>query len=84
MNALIRQLLPLDKNLMTGMHTGIADDYIIRIFDRLCTGNHVLFGTFINHQLVSTAGYSTFGSDYAMFGRLRSDIRYRSRGIQSN
>lgn len=42
MNAVIRQLLPSDKNFMESMHTGIADDYIIRIFDRLCTGNHVL------------------------------------------
>lgn len=80
MNALIRQLLPSDKNLMAGMHTGIADDYIIRIFERLCTGNHILFGYFIHNQLVSTAGYTTFGSEFAMLGRLRSDVRYRGHG----
>lgn len=80
MNAVIRQLLPSEKNFMESMHTGIADDYIIRIFDRLCTGNHVLFGYFINNQLVSTAGYTIFGPGLAMLGRLRSDIRYRGHG----
>ncbi|GGP16551.1 GNAT family N-acetyltransferase [Oceanobacillus neutriphilus] len=80
MNAVIRQLLPSDINFMESMYTGIADDYIIRIFDRLCTGNNVLFGYFIHNQLVSTAGYTTFGPEFAMLGRLRSDIRYRGQG----
>ncbi|MFD1416573.1 GNAT family N-acetyltransferase [Oceanobacillus jeddahense] len=80
MNPIIRQLLPSDKNLMENMYTGIEDDYIIRIFDKLCTGNHVLFGLFIDNQLVSTAGYSLFSSHYAMLGRLRSDLRYQGNG----
>ncbi|MEF3331201.1 N-acetyltransferase [Oceanobacillus oncorhynchi] len=77
MNTYIRQLLPSDKILMENMQTEIEDDYIIRIFEILCTGNHVLFGLFYNNQLVSTAGYSVFASAYAMLGRLRSDIRYQ-------
>ncbi|GAA0317617.1 GNAT family N-acetyltransferase [Oceanobacillus sp. FSL W7-1293] len=83
MNTYIRQLLPSDKKLMENMQTGIEDDYIIRIFETLCTGNHVLFGLFYNNQLVSTAGYSIFASAYAMLGRLRSDIRYQGNGYSN-
>ncbi|WP_080873766.1 GNAT family N-acetyltransferase [Oceanobacillus timonensis] len=80
MTTIIRQLLPSDKKSMENMYTGIPDDYITRIFDTLCTGNHALFGLFIDNQLVCTAGYTTFGPEYAMLGRLRSDIRYQGQG----
>nr|WP_246593728.1 GNAT family N-acetyltransferase [Evansella tamaricis] len=63
------------------MDTGISDDYVGRIFDRLTTGNHRLYGLFLDDQLVSMGGYSIFAGRYAMLGRLRSDRRFRGKDL---
>ncbi|QDI90386.1 GNAT family N-acetyltransferase [Salicibibacter halophilus] len=73
MNRLIRQLHVEDLPRFEKIDTGIEDDYITEIFDRLVTGNHRLYGLFENSQLVSTGGYTVFANRYAMLGRLRSD-----------
>ncbi|MFD1067265.1 hypothetical protein [Oceanobacillus locisalsi] len=43
MATIIRQLLPSDKKSMEDMHTGITDDYILRIFETLCTIRFLAF-----------------------------------------
>ncbi|MFG6148077.1 GNAT family N-acetyltransferase [Halobacillus sp. B23F22_1] len=77
-----RQLTMNDLAAFKMMETGIDDDYVIRIFDRLVESpTQELFGLFLNEQLISLAGYSLFGQDrFAMIGRLRSDLRYRGQG----
>ncbi|WLR49332.1 GNAT family N-acetyltransferase [Halobacillus litoralis] len=64
------------------MDTGIEDDYVVRIFDRLVTSDsHELFGLFQNGQMLAVGGYSLFGKDkFAMLGRLRSDRRFQLKG----
>ncbi|WP_173915687.1 GNAT family N-acetyltransferase [Halobacillus sp. Marseille-Q1614] len=64
------------------MDTGIDDDYVLRIYDKLMDSpTQELYGLFQNHQLLSVAGYSLFGKNqFAMLGRLRSDRNYRSKG----
>ncbi|SEQ27368.1 GNAT family N-acetyltransferase [Piscibacillus halophilus] len=77
----IRALTLDDLDTYKQMHTGIEDDYIIRIFDRLTTNDeHKVFGLFVDGQLVSIAGYTIFADEYAMLGRLRSDLRYTGKG----
>ncbi|RPF54453.1 GNAT family N-acetyltransferase [Aquisalibacillus elongatus] len=77
----IRPLTMDDYDLLTQMETGIEDDYIIRIWERLMTNDeHKVYGLFVESQLVSIAGYTIFAEQYAMLGRLRSDIRYSGNG----
>ncbi|QQK80367.1 GNAT family N-acetyltransferase [Salicibibacter cibi] len=73
MNLLIRQLHVEDLPRYKKMNTGIEDDYILAIFDRLVTGNHRLYGLFIDGELISTGGYTVYANRYAMLGRLRSN-----------
>lgn len=80
MSKVIRKLTLADFPQVKDMHTGIEDDYIILIFEELIEEPHAIFGLFINEQLVSFAGYSIFADQYAMLGRLRSDLRFRGRG----
>lgn len=61
------------------MDTGIIDDYVIQVFERLSTGPNRIYGLFVDEQLVSIAGYSIFANRYVMLGRLRSDRRYRGK-----
>ncbi|GEL76599.1 GNAT family N-acetyltransferase [Tenuibacillus multivorans] len=75
----IRQLRLEDHDLVKSMQTGIEDDYIVRVFERLIR-NDVIYGLFNDDQLVSTAGYSLYANQYAMLGRLRSDNRYKGKG----
>ncbi len=77
MNKKIRLLDIEDYPYLEAMDTGIENDYIKRIFERLTTENHRLYGLFIDNQLVSMGGYSLFARKYAMLGRLRSDRRFR-------
>ncbi|WP_027956361.1 GNAT family N-acetyltransferase [Halobacillus kuroshimensis] len=67
---------------LQAMETGIEDDYVVRIFERLVTSeDHRLFGLFHDKQMLSVAGYSLFGrKQFAMLGRLRSDQRYLAKG----
>ncbi|MFA1818823.1 GNAT family N-acetyltransferase [Virgibacillus oceani] len=80
MNEVIRQLDKKDFPIVESMQTGIEDDYVIRIFDRLSAPPHRIFGLFLDDQLVSMTGYTIYAKHYAMMGRLRSDIRYRGNG----
>lgn len=71
-----------DLPALKAMETGIEDDYIIRIYDRLVeSDSQALFGLFQDGHLLSIAGYSLFGQNkFAMIGRLRSDLRFRHKG----
>ncbi|SDJ61894.1 GNAT family N-acetyltransferase [Salimicrobium halophilum] len=85
MNVTMKQLTEQDKPSFASMSTGIEDDYIARIFERLVTSDvHTLYGMFQQGQLVSTAGYSLFAEGtYAMLGRLRSDLNHRGKGYST-
>lgn len=78
---MIRQLSMEDRLVFERMETGIDDDYILRIFERLVNGNHRLFGMFEDERLVSVGGFTIFADQYAMVGRLRSDLHYRGRAF---
>ncbi|WNF36663.1 GNAT family N-acetyltransferase [Bacillaceae bacterium IKA-2] len=77
MNKKIRMLHSEDYPYLEAMDTAIEDDYVGRIFHRLTTGNHRMYGLFLDKQMVSMGGYSIFSGRYAMLGRLRSDRRFR-------
>jgi RimJ/RimL family protein N-acetyltransferase len=77
----IRMLNGDDIRLFEEMDTGIENDYIVRIFDRLTEGRSEMYGLFTEGRLVSTAGYTLFAGCYAMLGRLRSDRNYRGRSF---
>ncbi|PTL39399.1 GNAT family N-acetyltransferase [Alkalicoccus saliphilus] len=77
----IRMLNGDDIRLYEKMDTGIENDYIVRIFDRLTEGRSEMYGLFTEDRLVSTAGYTLFAGCYAMLGRLRSDRNYRGRSF---
>ncbi|WP_042220578.1 GNAT family N-acetyltransferase [Oceanobacillus manasiensis] len=83
MQNLIRRLTKEDFHHAEAMDTGIEDDYVLRIFNRLIDGSNTLFGLFNQDQLVSIAGYSIYAGHYAMLGRLRSDVRYRGRDFST-
>ncbi|MBB6449900.1 RimJ/RimL family protein N-acetyltransferase [Geomicrobium halophilum] len=80
---MIRQLHVEDLPRFENMDTGIEDDYILDIFDHLVTGNHRLYGLFVDGQLVSTGGYTIFANHYAMLGRLRSDQSFQGRHLST-
>ncbi|SDI41461.1 Acetyltransferase (GNAT) family protein [Natribacillus halophilus] len=80
---MIRQLHLEDLPRFEKMDTGIEDDYILAIFDRLVTGNHRLYGLFVDDQLVSTGGYTVFANRYAMLGRLRSDRSIQGQNLST-
>lgn len=82
MEKTIRVLSLEDLPYMKAMQTGIEDDYVTRIFERLVTTDqNRLFGLFLNDHLASVCGYSIFAKHYAMLGRIRSDIRYRGKDL---
>src|SRR5690625_4985329 len=83
MNQVIKQLDINDFPAVKAMQTGIEDDYVIRIFERLSAPPHRLFGIFVGDQLVSMAGYTIYAKHYAMVGRLRSDIRFKGYGYST-
>ncbi|WP_096200459.1 GNAT family N-acetyltransferase [Bacillus sp. FJAT-45350] len=79
----IRMLNSDDYPYLEAMDTGLEDDYVERIFDRLTSekDHHRLFGLFLDNQMVSMGGYSIFAGRYAMLGRLRSDRRFRGNNL---
>ncbi|MGO1059705.1 GNAT family N-acetyltransferase [Planococcus sp. FY231025] len=78
----IRTLKMEDLPYLEAMQTGIEDDYVKRIFERLVTTeNNRLFGLFLGEGLASVCGYTIFAGSYAMIGRIRSDIRYRGKDL---
>lgn len=83
MNETIRQLTDDDLQALQDMDTGIDDDYVIRVFDRISTGNNRLFGLFQDGRLASIGGYTIFAGSYAMLGRMRSDVRFRGQSLSS-
>ncbi|MBH0230964.1 GNAT family N-acetyltransferase [Halobacillus yeomjeoni] len=72
-------------SLLKDMDTGIQDDYIIRVFERLISSeSDRLFGLFDDQRMYSIAGYSLFGGGkFAMIGRLRTDRRFFNRGYST-
>ncbi|WP_033541369.1 GNAT family N-acetyltransferase [Planococcus sp. CAU13] len=83
MEKLIRTLTIDDLPKLKAMETGIEDDYVIRVFDRISTGNNKLFGLFNDEQLVSVGGLTIFAKQYAMLGRMRSDLRFRGNDLST-
>lgn len=78
MDYTIKPLKMEDFPYLEAMQTGIEDDYVKRIFERLVTTeNNRLFGLFLGEQLASVCGYTLFAGSYAMIGRIRSDVRFR-------
>ncbi|QHJ72072.1 N-acetyltransferase [Planococcus halotolerans] len=84
MEKMIRPLTKEDLPKLKAMETGIEDDYVIRVFDRISSGNNKLFGLFTNDQLVSVGGLTVFAKHYAMLGRMRSDLRYRGNDLSTS
>ena len=83
MEKLIRQLNLDDLHYLKQMKTGIEDDYILRVYDRIAGGSSRLFGLFQDGQLASIGGYTIFAGQYAMLGRMRSDLRYRGNNLST-
>lgn len=80
MSLSFRQLLTDDFNLYKTMETGLKEDYMLKVFDRLISNENTLYGLFDDDNLVAVAGYTLFAGEYAMLGRLRSDSRHRKNG----
>ncbi|MBP1949959.1 GNAT family N-acetyltransferase [Virgibacillus litoralis] len=83
MDKTIRILNSDDFKHLEKMDTGIEDDYIKRIFNRLITGKNRLYGLFLDDQMVSLGGHSIYASRYAMLGRLRTDRRFMGNGFST-
>lgn len=83
MDTLIRLLTNEDLPYLEAMETGIDDDYVIRIYDRLISGTSRLYGLFFDDNLISIGGYTIFAKQYAMLGRMRSDLRYRGNDLST-
>lgn len=81
MEQVIRPLKLEDYPYLKAMETGIEDDYVVRIFERLVAGQNHLYGLFIGEHLASVCGYTLFGKSHAMIGRIRSDVRYRGKDL---
>ncbi|UOQ45882.1 GNAT family N-acetyltransferase [Halobacillus salinarum] len=81
----VRKLTDKDLPAFSKMDTGIEDDYVLRIFDRLIASqDHTLFGLFNRNQLVSVGGYSLFANGrFAMIGRMRTDRRFYGKGCST-
>ncbi|MFC2949797.1 GNAT family N-acetyltransferase [Virgibacillus sediminis] len=83
MEPLIRLLTEEDYPLVKGMVTGLEDDYVVRIFDKLSRDQNRMFGLFMEGRLVSLSGYSIYANRYAMLGRLRSHTAYKGYGYST-
>ncbi len=78
----IRLLTPTDFPLYQQMETGVDNDYMLTVFDRLVTPpNNYLYGLFYDDILVTVAGITYFPGGNVMLGRLRSDKRFRQQGF---
>ncbi|WP_174616058.1 GNAT family N-acetyltransferase [Virgibacillus ihumii] len=83
MSYAIRVLQGDDLQLLKDMDTGIENDYVIRVFDRLTQKPNRLYGLFLDENLVSVGGISIYAGSYAMLGRIRTDRRYKKKGLAS-
>lgn len=79
----IRQLNREDLHYLEAMETGIEDDYILRVYSRISSGSSRLYGLFLDDQLASVGGYTIFAEQYAMLGRMRSDLRFRGNNFST-
>lgn len=76
----IRKLTAEDFIYYKKMQTGLDDDYMLQVFDRITSGDNYVYGLFINEDMVALSGFTLFKNYYAMLGRLRTDQRYRGQG----
>ncbi|MGM0523623.1 MAG: hypothetical protein ACQER2_06230 [Bacillota bacterium] len=77
----IRPLTTTDFPLYQQMETGMDNDYMLTVFERLVTPPYnYLYGLFHDEILTSVAGYTYFPGGNVMLGRLRSDANYRQLG----
>lgn len=83
MKTSIRQLQLDDLHFLEKMDTGITDDYLLRVYERISSGSSRLYGLFIDEQLASIGGYTIFAKHYIMLGRMRSDLRYRGNQLST-
>ncbi|ANU24091.1 GNAT family N-acetyltransferase [Planococcus donghaensis] len=83
MKQTIRQLQLGDLHYIEKMDTGITDDYVLNIYERISSGSSRMYGLFLDEQLASIGGYTIFAEQYAMLGRMRSDLRYRGNNLST-
>ncbi|MFB1098139.1 GNAT family N-acetyltransferase [Terribacillus sp. JSM ZJ617] len=77
----IRQLTINDYRAVLNMQTGIEDDYVLRIFPQLIENPaQTLFGLETEEGIAALAGVYRLPNGNGILGRLRSDIRFHSRG----
>lgn len=77
----IRQLTINDYRAVLNMQTGIEDDYVLRIFPQLIENPaQTLFGLETEKGIAALAGVYRLPNGNGILGRLRSDIRFHSRG----
>ncbi|MFP7255338.1 hypothetical protein SFC02_13625 [Terribacillus goriensis] len=77
----IRQLTMDDYRAVLDMQTGIEDDYVLRIFPQLIENPaQTLFGLETEEGIAALAGVYRLPNGNGILGRLRSDIRFHSRG----
>jgi len=79
----IRQLNLDDLHYLEAMDTGLADDYILRVYSRISSGSSRMYGLFMDGLLASVGGYTIFAGQYVMLGRMRSDLRYRGNNLST-
>lgn len=79
----IRQLSLDDLYYLKAMETGIEDDYILQVYSRISSGSSRMYGLFQDGQLASIGGYTIFAKQYAMIGRMRSDLRFRGNNLST-
>ncbi|MFJ6412259.1 hypothetical protein CHI12_02315 [Terribacillus saccharophilus] len=77
----IRQLTINDYQAVLEMQTGIEDDYVLRIFPQLIENPaQTLFGLETEEGIAAVAGVVRLPNGNGILGRLRSDIRFHSKG----
>ncbi|MFP7492268.1 hypothetical protein SFC66_00675 [Terribacillus saccharophilus] len=77
----IRQLTIDDHQAVLAMQTGIKDDYVLNIFPQLIENPaQMLFGLIAEEEIAAVAGVYRLPNGNGILGRLRSDIRYHSKG----
>lgn len=77
----IRELTIDDYRAVLNMQTGIEDDYVLRIFPQLIENPaQTLFGLITAEGIAAVAGVYRLPNGNGILGRLRSDIRFHSKG----
>lgn len=79
---LIRRLTSKDIPIIKEMPTGLKEDYVGRILQRLLE-EETLLGYFYKEKLVGIAGMTIFERQAVVLGRLRTHADYRNQGIAS-